>query len=362
MADHDKTEKATPKRRQEARKKGQVVKSTDVNTAVVMAASIGAIAALGPNMMATLAHVMARGMQQTANPELASQQGLGTLCNWALMSFINACAPLIAAIGAAGLAANVFQVKLKISPEGLKPQFKKLNPGPGFKRILGKQGLFDALKALIKTSVVGAVAYMSLAPKMPEFGAMIGMAPSRVLGTTGGLAMSVAIRVIGVFAVIAAADYLWQRRQHENKMKMTKEEVKQEHKQQEGSPEVKRAVRRRQMEMARRRMMTAVPTADVVIVNPTHFAVALRYDGSKPAPEVVAKGVDLVALAIRRLAEENGVPVIENKPLARGLYRDVEIGWQIPEEFFLAVAEVLAFVFRTARGRSRHQALSPAGR
>ena len=168
-----------------------------------------------------------------------------------------------------------------------------------------------------------------------------------------GAVMTLALYVCFAFLIIGIIDFTWQRHQHEKSLKMTKEEVRQEARQSDLAPEVRRSIRRRQFARARKRMIADVATADVVVTNPTHYAVALRYDGSRPAPEIVAKGVDLVAAAIRAAAEEASVPILTNPPLARALHREVEIGQMIPDEFFAAVAEVLAYVFRTARRRNR---------
>lgn len=180
---------------------------------------------------------------------------------------------------------------------------------------------------------------------------LTGATPAQTLSAIGHETRSVALRVVPLLILLALADLIWQKRRLERSLRMTKEEVKQESRQTDIAPEVRRAIRRRQFMQARRRMLADVATADVVVVNPTHVAVALRYDVSKPAPEVVAKGADHVAAAIRSAAEEHAVPIVRDAPLARGLYRDVELGAQIPEQFFLAVAEILAFVYRTAARR-----------
>ncbi|MDX6562293.1 MAG: flagellar biosynthesis protein FlhB, partial [Gaiellales bacterium] len=180
----------------------------------------------------------------------------------------------------------------------------------------------------------------------------VGMPPGRLLTTLAHTILALVLRVGAALVLVAAADYAWQRRKHEKSLKMTRDEVRREAKESDLGPEMKGQMRRRQSELARRRMLADVPTADVVIVNPTHYAVALRYDGTRPAPELVAKGVDNVALTIRRVAEEAGVTIVHEAPLARALYRDVELGAQIPEELFAAVAQVLAFVLRAA-GRLR---------
>jgi flagellar biosynthetic protein FlhB len=172
------------------------------------------------------------------------------------------------------------------------------------------------------------------------------------------MVLDIALRAIAALVVLAAADLVWQRYRHEKSLRMTRQEVRQEARQSDVAPEVRTHIRRRQLEAARRRMMADVPTADVVVTNPTHFAVALRYDGKKPAPEVVARGADLVAAAIRELARDHGVPVLSNPPLARALYHDVELGQMVPERFFAAVAEVLAFVYRTSGRRVRRREAS----
>jgi flagellar biosynthetic protein FlhB len=351
MASDGRTEKATPKRRNEARKKGQVAKSVDLNTVFVLAATLGALIALGPHLVRSLESIVSQGLAQTGDASNVTPGGMRSLGIWAMRSFATTAGPLVGIALVAGLAANVLQVRPRISPAALQPSLSKLNPMSGLKRMVGKDAVVQAVKALAKATAVGSGAFVALWPKLPTLGQLVGMPPESMFGVAGKLVSGLALRVLVVFAVIAVADFFWQRHRLDQRLRMTKEEVKQEHRQTDLPPEVKRMLRRRQMEAARRRMMAAVPTADAVVVNPTHFAVALRYDGKKPAPEVVAKGVDLVAAAIRRVAEEHGVPVVTNPPLARALYREVELDQQIPEQFFMAVAEVLAFVFRTARRR-----------
>jgi flagellar biosynthetic protein FlhB len=352
MSGENRSEKPTPKRRGEARKRGQVAKSPEINSAAVLLATVTALVLFGPYLLRKLEEIVRVGIQQAGDPRLASEAGLAGLTSWGLRSIAIVSAPIVAAALVAGVLANVAQVRLRFTPLALKPKFSKLNPMPGLKRMAGKDGWVEAAKASIKTLVVGAVAFFSVWPRMAALGGLTGLPPDSLVHELAFAIRDLAIRVAAAFALIAIADYAWQRRRHENQLKMTKEEVKQEMRQSDVSPEVKRAIKRRQFEAARRRMLAAVPTADVVVVNPTHFAVALRYDGSTSAPEVVAKGADLVAAAIRRVADEHEVPIVHNAPLARSLYREVELGQQIPEEFFQAVAEVLAFVYRAA-GRRR---------
>jgi flagellar biosynthetic protein FlhB len=348
MSADNRTEKATPKKREDARKKGQVARSVEVNTVFVLLAALGVLFATGPAMLNGFLQVVRDGLELSAQPSRASEDGLGDLARWVGLSTLRLVAPVMIAAAVAGVLATVIQVKPRFTPSVVKPKFSKLNPLPGFKRLFGKQALFEGAKAVVKTGVVGTAAFLAVWPSLPELAATVGMPPGAILLHVCDLILGIVFRAGIALALIAVVDFLWQRRRHENDLKMSKEEVKQEHRQQDVAPEVRAAIRRRQFQQARKRMMAEVPTADVVVTNPTHFAVALRYDGSKPAPEVIAKGADLIAAQIRTIAREHGVPVLENPPLARALYREVEIGHQIPEAFFQAVAEILAFVFRTA--------------
>ncbi|MFN8224932.1 MAG: flagellar biosynthesis protein FlhB [Gaiellales bacterium] len=350
----DKTEKATPKRRQEARERGQVARSTDANTAVVLLATVAGLIVLGPRMLRGLEETLQEGLLRISDPQLAEDEnGLHGLAIWGLTALTKAIAPLVAVALAAGLLASIAQVRPKLTPKALKPSFRKLDPLQGLKRVLGPQGLVEAGKATAKTAVVAIVAFLAVWPQLPVFGSLVGLSPESLMSVTGSTVKPVVLKATLALVLIAAVDVWWQRFRLAKSLRMTKDEVRREAKQQDVSPEVRKAIRRKQFEAASRRMLADVPTADVVVTNPTHYAVAIRYDGSKPAPEVIARGVDLVAKAIREVAKEHGVPVLENPPLARALYADVELGQMIPEAFFSAVAEVLAFVYRTSGRRSR---------
>ncbi len=349
------TEKATPKRKGEARKKGQVARSQELNSTAGLAAGFAALVIGGPHMLSQLEAVVSRGLAQAGNPQLATAAGMGSLVSWGIGAFAKAIAPVVLAAGLAGLLANVAQVRLNLTLTPFKPTFSKLNPVSGLKRVFGPSGAVEAGKALIKLAVVGGMAFLTVWPRLPRLGALVGIPPADLLSEVGGQVVSIVVRVGGLLFVLAVADYLWARHKIDKGLRMTKEEVKQESRQADIAPEVRGAIRRKQFQLARRRMLAEVPTADVVVVNPTHFAVALRYDGTKPAPELVAKGVDHVAAAIRAAAEEYGVPIVSNPPLARTLYRQVELGAEIPEELYAGVAEVLAYVYRVA-GRRRHAA------
>jgi flagellar biosynthesis protein FlhB len=349
----DKTEKATPKRRGEARKKGQVARSTDLQGAIVLLAGIMAIGSAGPKLVNRMADMLRAAMVQVANPDVVSKHGLGTLMTSAGEALLLSVAPIAVACVLAGIVTNIGMVGFKPSGQALKPDPKRLNPVSGFKNIFGPNAIVETAKSIAKVGAVAGIVALALLPKLPEFGGMVGLSPVDFGSILAGDMRSLVKRAALAYFFIGVADYFWQRHRHEKSMKMDKQEVKDEAKEQNLPAEVRGALRRRQMELSRKRMMAEVPTADVVVTNPTHFSVALRYDATKSdAPEVIAKGQDHIALRIREIARENGVPVIPDPPLARGLYASVELNHTIPEEFFGAVAAVLAFVYRTAARRA----------
>jgi flagellar biosynthetic protein FlhB len=252
---------------------------------------------------------------------------------------------------AAGVIVNVAQVSFRPTTHAIKPNFQKLNPVAGAKNVFGIRMASEGLKALSKVVAVGIVVAMALIPQLTSLGASIDTPPAALGMLINSSIMGIAERAAIAYVLIGILDYSYQRYRHNKQLKMTKQEVKEEGRQQNAPPEVRAAIRRRQIQAARARMMAAIPQADVVVTNPTHFAVALSYDGSHPAPVVVAKGQDLVAKQIRRIAEENNVPIVPDPPLARSLHKSVEIGQMIPAELFAAVAQVLAFVYRMAGRR-----------
>jgi flagellar biosynthesis protein FlhB len=354
MADN-RTEKATPKRRKEAREKGQIARSHDLTSAAVVLGGIVAIIVTGPSMLDRFADIVRVGLGQSGSTRLAGRAGVGDLFSWGVTSMIGIVAPVAVTALAAGLIANVIQNRPAITTAAISPQWNRLDPRSGFKRLFGVRALFEGGKTIVKTSVVAVAAFVAIWPRLQNLGELAGAPPGEIMGQLASSVMTLALYVCVAFLLIGIVDFTWQRYQHEKGLRMTKEEVRQESRQSDLAPEVRSAIRRRQFARARQRMIADVATADVVVTNPTHFAVALRYDGSRPAPEMVAKGVDLVAAAIRKAAEDAEVPVLQNPPLARALYKEVEIGQMIPDSFFAAVAEVLAFVYRTA-GRRRRRA------
>jgi flagellar biosynthesis protein FlhB len=349
----EKTEKATPKKRREAREKGQVARSIDLQGAVVLFAGIVAIGSAGPGLVQRMGDVMRGAIVQISDPGIVSKQGIGLLMMSAGKAAALAVAPIALACMLAGVAASVGMVGFRPSGKALKPDFRRINPLSGAKNLFGPNALVETGKSIAKVGVVAAIVAVALLPRLPEFGGMVGLSPTdfgAILATDMG---SLVKRAAFAYLFIGLADFAWQKRRTEKSMRMDKQEVSDEHKNQNLPAEVRSMIRRRQIEASRKRMMADVPTADVVVTNPTHYSVALRYDTSRAdAPEVVAKGKGIIALRIRELAAEHGVPVIPDPPLARGLYASVEIGHLIPEEFFGAVAAVLAFVYRTAARRA----------
>ncbi len=352
MAD-DRTEKATPKRREEARKRGQVAKSMDLNGALVMLAGLLSLSLLVPVTMHVAQDALRQGFANVAAPQqMMSAAGLRGLFEATGKSFALGVGPIAAVCLATGVLANVAQTRGRISPAALVPDPKRLNPLKGAKSVFGPRILFEAAKNLAKVGVVGAIVASALLPRLTQLSATVGAEPGALGAMLASMVLAIAQRAAAAYLLIGLVDYGWQRWRHEKGLRMTKHELRQEMKQHSLPAEVKGALRRRQLQAARARMMAAVPQADVVVVNPTHFAVALKYDGTRPAPECVAKGQDLIALQIRRLAEEHGVPIVEDRPLARSLHAAIEIGQLVPEELYQAVAQVLAYVYRVAKRRA----------
>jgi flagellar biosynthesis protein FlhB len=354
MAQHDRTEKATPKRREQAREKGQVARSADAGGSLVLIAALFGLSILGPGIANAGAESFRRILASIADPAKAtSTTGLEELLHEVLQTMLVTVGPIAGICMATGLLAGVAQVGFHPSTKALAPDFRRINPISGLRNLLGPNTIFEALKAVTKVSAVAGVAALALLPGMGDLASQVGLSPAALGKVLPSKAMSIAQHAAFAYLAIGVIDLTWQRLRHTKQIRMTKQEVKDELRQYGVSAEVRGALRRRQMQAARARMMAAVPEADVVVTNPTHYAVALRYDGSHPAPEVVAKGQDLIAAQIRRVAEENEVPIIPDPPLARALHGSTEIGQVIPEELYAAVAQVLAFVYRLAARRRK---------
>ena len=346
MAGEDKTEAPTPKRLEQARKRGQLPMSKEIPIAVGLLVLFAVLAAGSNTMMSGLKDLMRQGLLDAGKRTDLSVSSLMAIIADYMLAGVKIVAIPVLAVAASGIALGLMQTRFNIASEALKPNFSALNPINGLKRVFGTRGIFETGKELIKMAVIFAVAYMVLWPRRPEMANLVGMAPADILPYVASLALKLGMWVSGAYLLLAAADFLFQRWQTMRDLRMTKEEVKQEAKQADMPAEIKGAIKRRQREAAQRRMMADVPNADVVITNPTHYAVALKYEAGTPAPKVLAKGQDHIALKIRELATEHDVEIVENPPLARSLHSSAEVGDWIPEELFTAVAQVLAYVFR----------------
>lgn len=343
--DGDKTEDATPKRQQQAIEEGNLAKSKEFATAIVFIIGIIFLYYYVPTIFNKLKEMLSqliRMMDYDVNTE--SIYGL-------FMTIISEVGklllPFMAILVAAGLAGNVFQTGFVLTPKAMEPKLSKINPISGFSRLVSKKSLMELIKSLVKIFVVGFIAWTVIRNKISVISTLAMADPKHNILFLGSMMFEIAFKVAVLLVIVALVDFLYQKWQWAQDLKMTKNEIKEEFKQMEGDPKVKQRIRGLQMEMARKRMMSDVPESDVVITNPTHYAVAIRYKmGDDRAPMVMAKGQRLVALRIKDMAKEHGVIVHEDPPLARSLYSSTEIGEEIPENLYKAVAEILAFVYK----------------
>ncbi len=343
--DQDKTEPATPKKRQDARKKGQVALTREIPTVMILFSGLIFFMWAGSWFFDNLVAFTREQFQALANLDLNTSNTTTLLWN-IFYRVVPLILPLMLAVAIAGVIGNVAQVGFLITGESLTPKLDKLNPLNGIKRLFSIRSLAELVKSILKVIIIGTVGALALRAFVDQVPALVLLDVGGFLGFIGRGAFRLCLYTGLVLIVLAAADYVFQRWQHERDLRMTKQEVKDEYKQREGDPMVKSRIRSAQREMAMRRMMAAAAEATVVITNPTHLAVALKYDGRLPAPQVVAKGAGHVAERIKAVARENNVPVVEQKPLARALFAMVEIDQYIPAELYRAVAEVLAYVYR----------------
>jgi flagellar biosynthetic protein FlhB len=351
MAESDssqKTEDPTGRKLQEARDQGQVAKSQEVNNVLMILALTLSVVVFGGAMARDIVNM---SLPFIETPDLVPTDiGHLTTMGWKLLGLIllAGAAPLVIALLAA-FGAGYLQFGLILSGESLMPSLEKISPLAGLKRIFSMRSLSDFLKGLLKIVVVGAIVYVVITPSVGDLHKLIGMEAVQLLGVIAALLKRLLFTVFAAMVVIALADVLYQRYEHIKGLRMSRQEIKDEMRESEGDPLIKGRLRQLRMERARKRMMAEVPKADVVVTNPTHYAVALKYDAQMASPKVVAKGVDKVAQKIREIAAENDVPVVENPPLARGLYAAVDIDQEITPEFYKAVAEVIGYVYRLKR-------------
>ena len=349
-----KTEEATPRKLADARKKGDVAKSPDVAAALSLAGAASVVLLAGNWFATSMAeqllpfiaapHTMMGGLDAGAGVEI------GAVALWAIAPFLGL-VMLATIIG--GVGGNVAQSGLIFTVEKLKPDWSKISPLKGFKRIFGPDGLVQFIKTFIKLLAVGLICWLVLRPHLRELENMAAMPPALILPMARDLAVALMLATIIFLGFTAGADFLWQKYRFAERMKMTKEETKEDYKQSEGDPHIKAKLRQIRNQRSRQRMIQNVPKATVIVVNPTHYSVALRYEPGEgdPAPICVAKGVDVLALRIREVAREHNVPIVENIPLARALYAAVDIDETIPREHFEAAAKVIGFVMQKRKKR-----------
>jgi flagellar biosynthetic protein FlhB len=345
-SDQEKTESPSQQRLEKAREDGQVVQSRELATFVVLMAGGAGLWMMASSLGQTLSHIVRGGLQ--FQPGIARDSSL--VMSQLSSQFFEAALALAPFLGLMVLAIFASPLLLRgwlFSTKALVPDFKRLNPAKGIKRILSTQGLVELVKALGKVGLLGGVAAWLIWSNLDAIFSLSLESPATAIEHMGDIIGKVFLLISGMMIFIVALDLPYQIWSHFNKLKMTKEELRQEAKESEGDPHLKARIRAQQREVARRRMMSEIPTADVVVTNPTHYAVALKYtEGKMRAPRVVAKGADAVAARIRELAAENNVPLLEAPPLARALFRHAELGDEIPATLYAAVAEVLAYVFQ----------------
>jgi flagellar biosynthetic protein FlhB len=342
MADAEKTEDATPKRIADARKKGNVLRSQDVTTAVILLVALLMFRWRWEPTAESLSKLLTTRLGRFPIRDLNVESLFRILMEDATV-LLNILFPFLLALILAGIFINYLMVGPLFTVESMRPDLTKLNPITGAKRFFSARAFVELFKGVLKLIIVGAIVYQVLAERYPPILQGFRMRPSVSGPLIADAAWTLGLRCVIALIIIAVLDYYWQRYDYQKSLKMSKQEVKDESRQQEGDPLVKSEIRKRMRQAARRRMMQQVPRATVVITNPTHFAVALRYEKDQgiEVPVCVAKGADDVALRIRAIAQENNVPIVENPPLARELFRLVELGDLIPQDLYLAVAEIL---------------------
>jgi flagellar biosynthetic protein FlhB len=345
-SDLEKTESATPRRLEKAREEGQIVRSRELNTFMLLAAGVAALWFSGEQLFQTLSGVLRSGLwfDLRVGQDTAVMTSTAVGSAWAVVKGI---APVFVTLVVVAIFSSVVLGGFMFSTKALEAKFERLNPLKGIARMVSAQTLVELVKTLLKAGVIGLIGASVIMHYEDEMIALMQATPTEALARGLQLVALCCALIVASLLLIVVIDTPWQLWSHYKKLRMSREDVRQEHKESEGDPHVKGRIRQQQRSMARRRMMSEVPTADVVITNPTHYAVALKYrDGQGGAPRLIAKGAGMVAARIRQLAEEHRVPMLSAPPLARALHHNVELGQEIPAELYSAVAEVLAWVYQ----------------
>lgn len=351
--DHDKSEDPTQKRLDDALERGDVAKSQEVSSWFIIAGATLVLITFSGSMGSSLQSTLG-GLIANSHKVRTDGYGLSLLANRISMEVLAALAVPFLLLALAAVAGNIIQHRLVWSTEGLKPKLSKISPIAGLGRLFSKQALANFIKGLLKLAIIGTVMTLVLWPERDRLDALVRTDPAALLVFSKSLTLQLLGAVVALLALIAGADYMFQYRQWYQKLKMSVREMKEEFKQTEGDPAIKARIRRIRETKMRTRMMAAVPEATVIITNPTHFAVALKYERGDNAPLCVAKGMDAIALKMREVAGEHNVPIVENPPLARALHATVQIDQEVPPEHYKAVAEVIGYVMRLRQGLTRH--------
>jgi flagellar biosynthetic protein FlhB len=347
----NRTEEPTPKRREEARADGRIPQSVEITSATVLLAALLATWRNGDAMLVGLRESMRRSLLAVSKLDLTPAQ-LGDVLAGMLHDINGVVIPILSATAVAGFVATVAQIGLQFHGKRLLPDLSKMSPASGFQRIFSSKGLFDLAKAIVKIVLIGWLSWKLIRSAEGSIIALSGAAPRELLAIAGHEVARLVAWVTAVLVVFAAVDYAWQRRQHHQSLRMSRSEVKDEARQSEGDPKIKARLKRAYQEIVKTRSLVDVPTADVIITNPIHLAVALKYEpGRMGAPKVVAKGAEGMAQRIKDIARQHGVPIMERRSLARAIFRSVPVGGEIPATLYRAVAEILAYIYGLKRQR-----------
>ena len=350
MADPSKTEQATPKRKQEARERGQIARSVELNSAIILLTALITIRYVGPYLLNSMGKLTVFTYEN-----LSADFGMENVYSYTIfymMEIFKMVAPILMMMLIVGLIVNYMQVGVLFTIQPLTPKLSKISPIAGFQRLFSRRSLIEFVKSMLKLTVIAWLGYEGVKSALPQLIPAMDMQGAEAIKFVGELTSNILTRIIIALLVIAALDFLYQRWEYGESLKMSKQEIKDEFRQAEGDPMIKARIRQIQREMARRRMFESIPKATVVITNPTHVAVALEYKDGMQSPVVLAKGERVIAEKIKEVARKHNVPIVENPPLARTLLKQCPVGAPISPDLFEAVAEVLAFVYRMNRKKS----------
>ncbi|MGI6610621.1 MAG: flagellar biosynthesis protein FlhB [Limnochordia bacterium] len=351
----ERTEPATPKRRQEVRKKGQFARTAELGPALILLGAYAVLKSRGRAMGEAAVRMLRYGISAAAESEALTPSTVGALLIPQVVAAGKILGPLLVATAGAALAGQLFQVGFVLASVPLKPDWHRVNPLEGMKRLLSRRALVELVRSLLKVGAIGLLGWPVLRETLLAVPEWMESSPAQAAAATGALVGRLTTRVGAAFVVVAVADYIYQRWDHEKSIRMTRKEVEEELRESEGDPQIRGRIRQRQRKLAMSRMLKEVERADVVVTNPVHVAVALRYDAERmAAPVITARGAGELAQRIKQVAEQHRVPVVRHETLARGLYYGADVGEQVPLELFQAVAEVLAYVYRL-RGRNGRQ-------